>query len=267
MAGFYYFFKNRRVDEIARGEELDVALLTHYGLHETLADVRKVPLHATLSNVGSNAGPGNSCGALLVIGSKYTGAPDIVTITHPKDLQKWVCVNEEKGLWLGVLKADPPRPQDLERFKVIGGGTVTDPQHYEWTLPVARALAHGMPYGTLPQSYRFDEQGEPQPVLDKAYEWLWNLAGEVKDWYVASDSENRRPHAWLVKTAAKLLGVNYRVGIPELNLLQEVGRSVLHQQTVGAICQACYGWEVLEEAKKNSSPAETASTEIPTAAS
>lgn len=265
MAGFYYFFKDRRADEIARGEELDHSLLTHYGLHLTLADVRKVPAHATLSNVGSNAGPGHSCGAILAISCKYTGAPAIVT--NAPNLQRWKCIDEAKGLWLGVLKDDLPRPEVLERFTVIRGGRVTDPQHYEWIVPVARALAQGMPYGTLPQSYHFDDAGEPQPVLDKAYEWLWQLAGEIKDWYVASETDQPRPHAWLVKTAARLLAVNYRLGLHELNLLQECGRSVLHQQTIGAICQACYGWEVLEEAKKNSATTSSASPEIPTAAS
>lgn len=258
MAGFYYFFRGRTADELARGEELNHNLLAEYGLTEVLHDVRKVSAHASVSNVNSNAGPGKSCGVVLTVGCKYSGAPAAIG-NHP-DLQHWAPIDEERGCWIGVLKNSLPRPEDLERFEVIFGGRVADPQHYEWLIPVARCVPQGMPYGTLPQAYRFNAAGEPQPVLDKAWEWLWNLSGEVIDWYRKADSGQNPPESWLIKTAARLLAVNYRLGVHELNLLHDLGRTILHKSTVGKIAQTSYGWEILEEAKKN----ETL-TEAPTA--
>lgn len=250
MAGFYYFFRGRSPDDVARGEELNHNLLAEYGLAEVLADVRKVPAHAAVSNVGSNAGPGGSCGTVLTINSKYTGAPHLVG--NWPDRQHWMAADPEKGLWIGVLKHELPRPEELERFSVIYGPEVIDPQHYAWRIPIARLVAQQMPYGTLPQSYRFSADGEPQPVLDKAYEWLWQLAGEIKDYYAADGKS--KPHGWIVKQVARLLGVNYRVGIHELNLLHDLGRPVLHQTTIGPMAQTSYGYELIEEAKKNEPP-------------
>lgn len=253
MAGFYYFFRGRTVEDLAHGEEINHNLLAEYGLAETLSDVRKANAaggQAIVSNVGSNAGPGKSCGTVLTVNCRFTGSPRL--IGNDPAQQHWVAANEEKGLWIGVLKGELPRPEELMRLETIGGYRVTDRQHYEWLIPVARAVPEKMPFGMLPQSYKFGSDGEPQPILDPKYQWLWDLSGEIMDWYRDSDAGQPRPHAWLVKTAAKLLGVNYRVGLAELNLLHDLGRSILNETTVGRICQACYGYEILEEAKKNS---------------
>lgn len=252
MAGFYYFFRGRSADELARGEDLNHNLLAEYGLAEVLADVRKVITGAnagqcSVTNVGSNAGPGKSCGIVLTINTKHSGSPSL--IGNDPARQIWTQVDEAKGLWIGVLKNELPRPEDLERYDTIFGPPVKDPQHHEWRIPIARLLSQGMPYGTLPQSYRFDAAGEPHPRLDKAYEWLWNLSGEIQDYYRVDG--NGRQHSWLVKTAARLLAVNYRLGLRELNVLDDLGRGVLHKSTVGEIAQTSYGWDLLEEAKKN----------------
>lgn len=249
MAGFYYFFRNRSIDEVARGEDVNHNLLAEYGLAEVLADVRKVPAHASVSGVGSNAGPGKSCGTVLTVGSRFTGSPSLVGNDPAR--QHWVEVQPGR-LWLGVMKNELPRPEDVMRLNTIGGYTVTDRQYLQWLIPVARAVPENMPYGMLPQSYKFSADGEPQPILDPQFQWLWDLSGEIMDWYRAADVGEPRPHAWLIKTAARLLGVNYRLGMNELNLLHDLGRSILNEITVGKICQACYAYEVLQEAKKNS---------------
>lgn len=247
MAGFFYFFKNKRVDDLARGEEINHNLLAEFGLAEVLADVRKAPAHATATTVGSNAGPGNSCGAILTVGTKHSGAPAHIG-NHP-DRQHWVPLNDAGDAWIGVMKNELPRPEDLERFEIIYGGLVTDRQHLEWIVPVCRAAQEGMPFGTLPQSYSFDANGEPLPQLDSSFRWLWNLSGEIQDYYRPGQKE--RDFKWLVKAALKLLAVNYRIGVRELNLLHELGRPILTNNTAARIAQASYGWEVLEEAKKN----------------
>ncbi len=258
MAGFYYFFRSRSLDEVAKGEDLNHNLLAEYGLAEVLADVRKVTNaatagHCVATNVGSNAGPGKSCGVMLAINSKYTGAPCVVG--NKPDRQQWFPVDEAKGLWIGVLKNELPRPEDLERHDIIWGVTVKDPQHHEWRIPICRLVSQGLPYGNLPQSYRFDAAGEPHPQLAKSHEWLWNFSGEIQDYFRADG--NTKPHNWLVKAAATLLGVNYRLGLRELNVLDDLGRNVLHKLTVGRIAQTCYGYDLAEEAKKNEPPEST----------
>ena len=68
---------------------------------------------------------------------------------------------------------------------------------------------------------------------------------------MGEEGRDKQPFGWLVKMAARILAVNYRLGPAELNVLADRGSPVLTSDTVHAICQAAYGWEVREEAKKN----------------
>ena len=261
MAGFYYYFPNRSPAELVQGEELNHNFLAEFGLSEVLADVRRIPLHGHVGPVNSNAGPGKTCGVVLTVNGKYAGPPP-KTGNWP-DLQTWKPLRADKTAWIGVMKNELPRPEDLERLDIVFGPKVKDEGHYEWRVPCARAVHHGMPYGNLPQSYRFNDEGEPLPVLNSRWEWLWQLSGEIVDFYRAETTDQRKPEAWLVKQAARLLAVNYRLGLAELNFLFDLGRPVLQKDQVHLIAQASYGFEVLEEVKKKSPDEETA----PTAAS
>lgn len=255
---FYYFLPRIAKETVQIGDELSPAVLAEHGLAEILADVRRVPAHAAVSYVHNSNGPGGQPGTIITPVSKHNGAG---LIGNLPDRQTWVAVGDGKKLWVGALTKSPPSPLDLERWQTIGGYRVADPQSYEWLVPVARAPQ--MQFGTLPQSFTFGPAGEVIPNLQPQYQWLWELGRDIRDWYVAESGPSkeatpaeqaahvRLPFTWLVREAARILGVNYRVGLAELNLLHTLGRSVLTQSTVHAICQTVYGWEVFEEAKKN----------------
>lgn len=250
---FYYFLPVSK-DKLQVGDELDRDVLAEHGLADVLADVRRVPAHASVCGVSGNKGPGGQSGVIVAPVSKHRGVPGIVGNDPLR--QAW---RPRGKAWVGIATGAIPTPLDLERWKTIGGYKLEDPQHYEWQVPVARAS--WMEFGTLPQSYKFDERGEPVPNLQPEFVWLWTLAGLVHDWYLSQEppedatpaeraEHQPRPFAELVKAAARVLAVNYRVGLAELNFLHDLGRPVLTQQTVHAICQTLFGWEVLEEAKK-----------------
>ncbi len=257
----YYFLPDVPPDRVKQGDELSRDALQAAGLAEVLADVRRVPAHASVSGVHDGKGPGGHSGTVITPVSKHQGLPKL--LGHHPARQTWLPIGDGSRAWVGALTKQPPMPQDLERWQTIGGIAVTDPGHFEWTIPVGRAP--DVPYGTLPQSYAFDASGEPVANLQPAWQWLWVLAGELRDWYASqiappeaatpaeAAAHERKPLAWLVKQAARILAVNYRVGPTELNLLHQLGRPVLTQQTVHAICQSAFGWEVLAEAKKKPS--------------
>jgi hypothetical protein len=275
---FYYFLPQLTCEQVVEGELLRRDVLAAAGLAEILADVRKVPAHAAVNYVRTPVGPGKQVGTVISPVSKAHGSG---FVGNDPAKQRWVPgpltthhSPPTPAYWVGSLIGNPPTPPDLERWSVLGGAIVTDKCGWEWRVPIARAPQQ--PFGSLPQTYTFDAAGEPQPHLDPAYQWLWDLAGEIRNWYVraAGPPEDATPaeqaayvppkFAELVKHAARILQVNYRVGPLELNLLHELGRPVLSQLLVHGICQACYGWEIEDEAKKkplaeSSSPAASSS--------
>jgi hypothetical protein len=279
---FNYFLPGRTKTQLVQGDKLDREVLRTLGLDEVLADVSKVEAHASVLDVRN--GCGGKAGAVIAPVRKYRG---VLPQFFSHDLMTWKEIRPGQ-LWLGWMSGDTPLPQDLERWEVIGGAELTDDSGGVWTLPIARAPHMGFPYGTLPQSYSFDTEGEPKAHLEPAYQWLWDLSGEIRDWYAADegpDSEatpaeraahRQLPFSDLVKYAARIVGVNYRVGTAELSVLHERGCRLLKRSAVHAICQAAYGWEVEQEAKKkppaddsaiapNSSPSTTGEN-IPAAA-
>jgi hypothetical protein len=256
----YYFLPRIAKERVARGDELDRELLAAHGLAEVLADVRRVPEHGSVSFVHDSVGPGQQPGTVITPVSKHRGQGPIGNLPGQ---QTWQPIGDGKKAWVGALTKDPPSPLDLERWKLVGGLDVIDPGSHAWTVPVARAAGMGLEFGTLPQSYTFNADGEPIPNLLPQYAWLWELGAQIRDWYASQTPpegddvtpEERaafrpRPVAWLIKAAAKVLGVNYRVGLAELNLLHELGRPVLTQETAHTICQQVVNYELVEEAKK-----------------
>lgn len=252
MASFYYFLPGVTKDDLIDGGRLKRDPLAAAGIDEVLFDVDRVIQHVSLAETNRCSGPWKSTGTMLSIVNRHTGVPSLVVPDF--DRQLWQPRGNPAKCWIGALKGEPPLPEELERWEQIPGFTLADPGKYQWSVPVARMPAPEWKFGHLPQSYVFDGSGHPEGRLQPAYQWLWDLAGQIRDWYVSEEprpaAAEKQPFTWLVRQAARVLGVNYRVGFPELTFLHDLGRPVLTQTTVHAVCQALFGFEVLEEAKK-----------------
>lgn len=264
---FYYWLPKLDKEKVGKGGRLCRETLAAAGLADVLADVLEVPAHCSLA--GEGKGPDGGPGVLLTPVSKAHGVPEWVV--YRPELMQFKPIGDGSKCWIGALIGNPPTPHDLERRQVFGGGEAEDAGGWKWQIPIARATHWDKPYGVLPQNYTFDAAGEPVSQLETKWRWLWDLAGQIRDWYVQSTppDDEATPEAkaahkppefnQLVKWAAQVLAVNYRVGPAELNLLHDMGRSILSQQVVHQICQATYGWEVLVEAKKKPLPESPAS--------
>lgn len=267
MASFYYFLPGVTKDQLCAGDRLNREVLAAAGIDRLLFDVTKHLAHVSLAETHRCGGPWETTGTMLALVSRHAGVPDLVVPDFTR--QYWKPRGDAKKCWLGVLKGENPLPEELERWEQIPGAIITDPGHYEWRVPVARMPGPGWEFGHLPQSYVFSDAGEPQGRLQPAYQWLWDLASQLRDWYVQTEGpaddasatekagHEKPPFTWLVKQAARILGVNYRVEMPELTLLHEQGREVLTQATIHGICQATFGFDLVAEAKKK--PPEEAS--------
>lgn len=261
---FNYYLPGKTREQVAPGDKLEADLLRTAGLLTAdgggvLADCTRVPAHASVLEV--QRGPDGKAGTVIAPVRKHSGEPGCF---YSPTLQTWSPVRPGQ-LWIGYEHSVPFSPRLLERWNLVGGAEVSDEQGHVWIVPIARAPHYEHPFGTLPQAFTFDPAtGEPVPHLLAKFTWLWELAGEIREWYLAAAGPGSeatpedkatapaaRPFADLVRYAARILSVNYRIGQAELTVLFGLGTAVLTQETVHAICQATYGYEVLDLAKKN----------------
>ena len=260
---FNYYLPGKTREQVAPGDQLNADVLRSVGLLAAdgggvLADCTRVPAHASVLDV--QKGPDGKAGTVIAPVRKHSGEPGCF---YSPTLQTWQPVRPGL-LWIGHEQSVAFSPRLLERWQIVGGAEVSDDNKHVWIVPIARAPYQQYAFGTLPQAYTFDPvTGEPVPHLLDRYTWLWELAGEIRDWYLAAAgpaseatpaekaAHQARPFSDLIRYAARILGVNYRLGPAELNVLFSLACPVLTQETVHTICQATYGYEVLDAAKKN----------------
>lgn len=268
MAGFLYFIANVTEADLNKNGLLDRAILKAKGLDDVLSDVVQVPAHASLAEVKRLVGPGGNVGVVLAPVSKHYGVPELVTFDP--DRQKWF--DRGNGVWIGITDGKIPGSQALERWQLISGYEVTDPSTQVWLAPVCRSPKRDGQFGYLRQTYRFDAAGKPLAAVSSDHHWLWELSGICREFYSqlfnppGDDATPEEKAAYvlpdflpMVGYAVSLLGVNYRLGMPEINVLADLGRDVLTNTTVHSICQASYDGELLVNAKKK--PVENATSQ------
>lgn len=230
MVGFIYFFP------VAKEMLLDGDHLKHDTLpaavRGSFADVKIYPQDFTVCEVRGGNGPGGLSGTIVAMTSQ-TGTPNVAAVGS----HQW---EQCDGFFIGVVTNQIPTPQDLERSKTIGGHGINDGFGQTWKCPIARSPWGE--FGTLPQVYKFDAAGNPVNRIADTHRWLWDLAGEVFDRY-----QNDVDMPWLVKTAATILGVNYRIGPVELTALDNFGRGVLTQEFIHGVCQSLVHFQIVKE--------------------
>jgi hypothetical protein len=207
------------------------------------------------------AGPGKAaiCDAQIdgVMGLLFTPNVDgrfAREIGYKAGSQTWMKASGK--VWIGWEKDDQPGPKELERPELIRGYTVSDEAGNQWCVPIARS-PRGM--ATLPSDLVWDvETGEPQSQRKPAYDWLWELSGEIFDYLNNPNRPADLP--WLRKSALKIMQVNYRISPLELNAFQAMGRCVIDEMRANLIALALIDNEIVEavagndEAKKNETP-------------
>jgi hypothetical protein len=210
---FNYFIPGKTKEELAPGDKLDHDLLRSVSPHlaGALRDVHKVPAHASVANV--QRGPAGTSGVVIAPVMVHRGPPDCF---YDGSLQQWEPAHGGR-YFIGYLKNAAVSAQDLERWETTGGIDVADDSGQKWLVPIARAPHFGVEYGTLPQSYTLDpDSGEPTPHLVPSWTWLWELAGEIRDWYASQEelpedatpaekaAHVKRPFTELVRYAGRI---------------------------------------------------------------
>ena len=172
--------------------------------------------------------------------------------------QEWRQVKSGDGApayWLGTWKDARPGPADLQREPLLDGHLVKLGDGNEWLVPVARLLPEALVHSP--------EDGWSTCRLE-AYAWLWDIAETFWEEFAASVQESTTPadgERVAVKLsdasdmAARVLGANYRVGLPEIS-----GLGLFRTDTPVDILLALCDWPTLRK-KAEALAREGASTE------
>jgi hypothetical protein len=209
MAPPLYFFAKTQAARLAPAGKLARSLLASRGLDQVLADVEG-PEHCVVDEI-MGAGPGGQSGTIL--SAMPVAGPVPVRIGYYPEFQTWQEVGE--NLWMGLDKEYPPTPEDLARRAQFDGYRING-----WLVPVLRDPKGGT---HLPSRWRY-QGDEVVEEVRLEYLGLWQRWAEVAGLFFDADAPEAEtmPLTRRVDLCLEVLGLNYRVGRFEQNLLDVV---------------------------------------------
>jgi len=231
MAGLLYFLSQAgAADVLASGDSaggvLDRDRLADYGLAETLEDCLEVPAQCVLSHC--ERGPNGKTGTVL-----YPVPPDgeLPQIPWYRDdgSQTWWNAGRR---WNGIITADPPEPEDLERRMTYNRRVLRDTYGRWWKIPLARTAMSK--YGALPCRFHWGPKGDQRQItLDARAEEFWELSEAVERFF----SRDPLDHTTLddddlIDYVLMALKINYRVDSSVVYVLDQIGRNPLETMFV-----------------------------------
>ncbi|MBL9125834.1 MAG: hypothetical protein JNG90_19490 [Planctomycetaceae bacterium] len=233
MAGVMYFLPDVYTAQLVRGREISRALLASRGLDEVLADRRTIDLTSVFDL--TRRGPGDRCGAMLVPLPNSGEAP--ARMMYEPEFQEWQPGWDPQQLWLGRDRSEAVTPGGLARTQQFRGYDVELADGQVWHVPIVRR-----PGGSteLPRAIRFGAPGMMELSIEQQYQALWHDLLPALE-FLCSEG-GRVELEPLVSLAIRVLGVNYRFGLQEQNLLQLVDTTNWQR-----ILEAAIDWPLVEE--------------------
>lgn len=162
--------------------------------------------------------------------------------------QKWrhIPATGGAGYWVGWDPENLPTPEALERETLISGYLEELGDGGFWECPIIRLVHGGF---NLPDTWGLQD-GKVVARVKKNWQWAWDLSGEIWDQLCSgSDPVREVAYSW----CAKLLSINYRVGLAEVEILDLLGTNeattILRAAINGPFIE-----KLREEQKKRSTP-------------
>lgn len=160
--------------------------------------------------------------------------PQAVFGVNKENHAGWKWIAFESGLFKpdgervqALIGYDPSvviEPSKLRRHRLIAGKDIFAQQgsaEAGWMIPIARSPA--MTYGQLATRWVPQPGGRMRRKLEQEDQWLWDLSGEVQDYLLwVAKGDELHPEwddPWSMETSLQVLAVNYRIGRPEIQVL------------------------------------------------
>jgi len=176
-----------------------------------------------IAHAKTTKGPGGSAGVLFCALPACVPAEDDGLLSYVPAEQTWrgaICKEGELPQWyVGFWNDAKPRPQDIERSKMVVGYEI-ELEYETWQVPLLR-MADG---GTmLPRRIRRNAYGAIEHSTLEAHETLAAMGLEyyqqIHAAYVAGKQSEGFSFDRLLGFSELALGLNYHVGQEELDLL------------------------------------------------
>ncbi len=181
-------------------------VIARAGLVEQLGESGKGIHHGAVAN-----GPGGLRGVTIAREpTPFAYSPDQKWEEHPLQLATEECP-EPGSVWLCLL--GNPGPEHLQRPELIAGHDVQLGDGRVWTVPVLRS-AEGII--RLPKKLRLGKGGTLVGAVAPRYVALWEQAQKVWNLLIGDDGV---PFGELWPFACSVLGLNYRIGQPDISAL------------------------------------------------
>jgi hypothetical protein len=208
MSGFLYFIPDSAVP--GAGARLSVEQLRGLDLGYAFEATDK----GLRQQHPNGVGPGDEGGHVV------TYDPDTDVRYKPHE-QEWRKI-DDRGIWLGMWKADPPGPESLRRNQRIHGH-FAELAGRQWMAPIARELVESegqiATVNRLPTTVEYVDGEWVRGELKEEYRRLWEFALKFYEWVFDRSEENELRQGALRDAALCALSTNYRVGPHEIVML------------------------------------------------
>jgi hypothetical protein len=214
MAAPLYFFPRLTLAELFRGDELNRRPLIAAGVEEVLRDVRSRGDVCPMEIV--RGGPGGHSGVMLYAIPNSKELPG--QLGYYPDSQEWQEASDR--LWIGTDREHPPTPPDLERKRLRRGYFLPHPSagSGQAALHIA-VLRSPAEIHSLPEDFSLSASGKLVRSIKRDYLQLWEDSAEIWDLVIERREGSEIDIGRGVKFCCRVLGVNYRFGPLEQNLL------------------------------------------------
>ena len=250
MAPPTYFFPKVSAAELVRGDKLNDEVLRARKLAFTFHDLASVREDCFVQEtVGT--GPGDHAGTFLMA-MPTDGKKPARTGYYP-DQQEWQeFVEGEHSYWACIDRDMPPTPEDLVRKNPLEADAYpVRLRGHKWLIPVIRDPNGGT---GLPYDWLVGPDGEVAEQVQRRHHRLWTEWAGVVDLFF----DPARPQANVfqiapaeaVKRCLQLLGLRYRVGRAEQNLMHLVDSGNFFSILAAGVNLWAF-WDTYMEAQKH----------------
>lgn len=171
--------------------------------------------------------------------------PDTQPVGYYPERQVW---KETQRGWIGFDKEHKPGPQSLVRRRLVTGLESELADGNVWHLPT---IAQPTSPNVLPLTVRLptvvtsESIQTKKPKIVEHYAGLWELTAKVFDWQVAGVNpyaDKSETYLWAYRSACEFLGLNYRVAVEEVDILE-----LLEDEDHAAVIAAAIDIETVEK--------------------
>ncbi len=229
-----YFLPNLRAAE-AESPPQRQAILKARGLADVFAGLKfeEQPCYELRGNLKAC---GDMGGCVLCYQTHAGGVPKQWGNSGVNDLD-WTPIGDGSLLWIGVDRADPPRPEELARPRLNRGYDIELGDGQTWKIPVIRRPDAS---SYLPCAFVREPGGKRIEKLRAEYQADFDAFRSAAEWFYSGMDPAVVDRDLTIDLAIRAIAINYRYSANEQDVIQLVGKENLNLIVAAAVDYPSY---------------------------